>query len=139
MTTTEQTTATVTATAVPAIQTLIDGYFECWNSTDPEQRAAAVTRTWADGATSSDPVHEATGHQELSAMFAGLQESYPGHSFRQVGESDAHHQLVRWGWEMLDPEGSTVLDGIDVALLSDDGRIYYLAGFFGADIPAATA
>ncbi len=127
-----------TTDAVPqTADAIITGYFECWNSTDADTRAAAVAKTWAEEATSSDPLNEVTGHDELSAMFAGLQEQYPGHSFRQVGASDGHHKLVRWGWEMIDPEGQTVLDGIDVALLADDGRIYYLAGFFGSDIPGS--
>ena len=120
-------------------QAVIDGYFECWNATDPERRAAAISRTWAEDATSSDPLAEATGHEALAAMFAAVQEQYPGHSFRQVGGCDGHHRLLRWGWEMVDADGARVLDGLDVALLSDDGRLYYLAGFFGADLPAAVS
>lgn len=120
-------------------QDVIDSYFDCWNTTEPEGRKAAVAKTWADDATSSDPVNEVTGHEKLAAMFAGTQETYPGHVFRQVGAFDTHHNLLRWRWEMVDPEGATVLDGIDVALQSDDGRLSYLAGFFGAEIPAVAA
>ena len=120
-------------------QALIDGYFDCWNLTDPDERQAAVARTWGEEATSSDPLNEVSGHADLAAMFAAAQESYPGHRFQQVGVADTHHRLVRWGWEMLDTAGSKVLDGIDVALIGDDGRISYLAGFFGADIPADRA
>lgn len=120
-------------------QNTIDGYFECWNTTDPQRRAAAVARTWAEDATSSDPLNEVTGHDQLTAMLAGVQEQYPGHTFRQVGAADSHHRLLRWGWEMVDPDGARLLDGIDVALVGEDGRLTYLAGFFGADLPAAAA
>lgn len=113
-------------------QELIDGYFQCWNVTDEIERADAVARTWVEDATSSDPMNEVTGHQALISMFAALQVTYPGHRFAQVGTSDTHHNLIRWSWEMLDPSGAKVLDGIDVALVAEDGRIYYLAGFFGA-------
>lgn len=130
---------TTTPTTTDTTQQLIDGYFECWNAADVAARSAAIAKTWVEEATSSDPLNEVTGHDALAAMFAGLQDSYPGHSFRQLGESDTHHKLVRWGWEMLDPHGEVVLDGIDVALLADDGRIYYLAGFFGAAIPGTQA
>jgi hypothetical protein len=39
---------------------------------------------------------------------------------------------------MLEPNGAKVLGGIDVALLGDDGRLSYLAGFFGTDMSVAT-
>ncbi|MDJ0769348.1 MAG: nuclear transport factor 2 family protein [Ilumatobacter sp.] len=120
-------------------QAMIDGYFRCWNTTDDRTRAAAVAATWSPEATSTDPVAAVRGHDELTAMFAGFHDTYPGHSFRQVGAPDTHHQLVRWGWEMVDPSGAVVLDGIDVAVLTDDGRISGLAGFFGASLPEADA
>lgn len=117
-------------------QEIINNYFDCWNLTDPDERAAVVTKTWTEDATSSDPLNEVTGHDALDKMFAETQQTYPGHQFRQVGELDEHHNLVRWGWEVLDAEGTSVLEGIDVALRAEDGRLTYLAGFFGANIPA---
>ncbi|MEM9132221.1 MAG: nuclear transport factor 2 family protein [Actinomycetota bacterium] len=117
--------------------TLIDDYFACWNATDAADRAAAVARTWTEEATSTDPANAVAGHDELTAMFAASQEAFPGHRFRQVGGADSHHQLLRWGWEMLDADGARVLDGIDVAIVADDGRLSALAGFFGAELPPA--
>lgn len=118
-----------------AVQALIDGYFACWNATDADDRAAAVARTWSEDATSSDPMNEVSGHEALSAMFVATSDGFPGHTFRQVGAHDTHHRLVRWGWEMVDAEGARVLDGIDVAVIADDGRLGHLAGFFGIDVP----
>ncbi len=135
MTTTDAQSNPSTADDAAVRQSLIDGYFECWNSTDTEAQAAAVARTWAEDAVSSDPLNRVTGHDELLAMFRGTQETYPGHRFEQVGGTDGHHDLVRWGWRMVDPSGETMLDGIDAAVVGADGRITYLAGFFGAQIP----
>ncbi len=36
---------------------------------------------------------------------------------------------------MVDPSGTVVLDGLDAALVGDDGRLRYVVGFFGAAIP----
>lgn len=116
-------------------QTLVDRYFDCWNSTTAEDRAAAVSETWTEDGTNTDPMGDVTGHDALLDMFAGTQAMYPGHTFRQVGAVDAHHNLVRWGWEMIDTEGTKVLDGIDVAEVASDGRLSRLAGFFGAAVP----
>jgi hypothetical protein len=126
---------TTTPTSTP--QDIIDGYFECWNATDADARAAAIARTWTEEATSSDPLSEVTGHDELAAMMDAVRAQYPGHSFRQVGQPDGHHDLLRWSWEMVDAEGAGVVDGFDVALRAEDGRLSYLAGFFGASIPTA--
>ena len=107
-------------------------------TSDADARRAAIERTWTEEATSSDPLSEVSGHDGLSAMIGAVQEQYPGHRFQQVGDLDGHHGLLRWSWEMLDADGAKVLDGIDVALRAEDGRLSYLAGFFGA-VPAATA
>ena len=131
MTNTTHTTDTIETTDVQAV---IDGYFSCWNATDPDTRVEAIGRTWAVDAHSSDPVADVTGHDQLAAMFAGFHATYPGSSFRQKGGFDAHHDLVRWGWEMIGPDGDVVLAGIDVAVI-DDRKISHLAGFFGYDLP----
>jgi SnoaL-like domain len=115
------------------LQTIIDGYFTCWNTTDNSARLAAVEATWTAEARSVDPLADVTGHAELTGMFAGFHELYVGHSFRQRGGVDEHHDIARWGWEMIDSNGTVVLDGIDVAMITE-GRIAYLVGFFGSDL-----
>ena len=130
-----QTNSDSTSVDKSSLQEMIDGYFRCWNATETVQRRAEVEAVWASGARSIDPLVDATGHEELSAMFGGFHDTYVGHSFRQVGSYDTHHQLVRWGWEMVGPDGSIALNGIDVALLDDSHKITYLAGFFGIDLP----
>ena len=122
-------------TTTDHIQT-IEGYFDCWNTTDGDARAALVARVYVPDAHLVDPLVDVTGHEALTELFATFHVTYVGHSFRRVGGIDAHHDLVRWGWEMLDADGNVVLDGIDAALLADDGRISFVAGFFGAALPA---
>ena len=127
-----------TATTSPQSDAeLIAAYFTCWNTTDRAQRAEAIEAVWAVGARSVDPLTDVTGHDQLDAMFTGFHELYPGHTFRQVGGADRHHQLLRWGWELLAADSSRVLDGLDIARIDDDGRISNLAGFFGRDLPEA--
>ncbi len=114
----------------------IDGYLAAWNATEPDERAALVARHWAPDARMVDPLVDVTGHAELEAVFARFHDEYPGCTFRRTGGHDGHHDLVRWGWEMLDAEGGRVLDGIDVATIAPDGRLAHVIGFFGAAIPA---
>lgn len=130
------TTTIITGQDAAAIDATIDGYLACWNTSDPVERGELVARHWTIDARMSDPVLDVTGHDELAAAFARFHETYPGCSFRRAGGHDGHHELVRWGWAMVDPDGNTVLDGIDVAVVAPDGRLQRVAGFFGALIPA---
>ena len=127
---------TNTTTETEQIQTTIDAYFECWNSQDEAGRMAAIERAWTADATSTDPLADVAGHEAIASMMSAVGEQYPGHRFAQVGTIDVHHDLVRWGWQMVDAEGQQMLDGIDVAWVDSTGRISKLAGFFGAAIPA---
>jgi len=74
---------TIDTTSTTDLQTVIDGYFECWNATSDTARSEAIRRTWAPDAQSIDPIAEVTGHEQLAEMFAGFHATYPGSSFRQ--------------------------------------------------------
>jgi hypothetical protein len=134
------TDTTTTVTDPSALADLVDGYLACWNTTDPDERQRSIEATWSVEAIMTDPLVDATGHAALAETFAMFHQMYPGHSFRRQGGIDAHHRLARWGWQMVDPSGTVVLDGLDVALLTEDGeRLAYVAGFFGSQLPAEAA
>jgi hypothetical protein len=125
-----ETITTDTPTA-PDLTPVVDAYVAMWNETDPERRARHIERAWVSEGAYVDPLFQATGHAALSEMVGAAQAQYPGHSIVRTSGLDAHHQLVRFDWELRDPEGGTVLGGIDVAIVAEDGRLTRLAGFFG--------
>jgi hypothetical protein len=58
-----------------------------------------------------------------------VQQQFPGFVFRPVGPSDAHHDQVRFSWE-LGPAGQPApIAGFDVAVLDGQGRIRTVLGF----------
>ena len=67
---------------------------------------------------------------------AALLSQFPGHHFQRTTEVDAHHQVLRYGWRLVSPQGAPVVEGIDVADLDVDGRLSRVVGFFGAHPPA---
>ena len=71
-------------------------------------------------------------------MVGGLRAAHAGYAVRRSSDLDSHHDVVRFGWEILDGEGALYLSGIDVCSLGADGRIRTLAGFFGAALDAAS-
>lgn len=44
---------------------------------------------------------------------------------------DQHNGFVRYGWSIVDPQGATMLEGVDVAEFDDDGGLHQIVMFFG--------
>lgn len=68
-------------------------------------------------------------------MAAAVQVHYPGHTFRRTSGIDAHQSFARYHWELVAPDGTTKLEGLDIAEIDDDGLIRQVVGFLGP-IPA---
>jgi hypothetical protein len=113
-----------------SIQSIVDGYFAIWNEPDQAQRRARIAEVWSSGANYVDPMFAAQGAEALEALVAGLHQNYPGHSFRQTGSLDLHHDRARWGWDFLKPDGTIVMSGVDFAVLDADGKLRDVTGFF---------
>lgn len=118
------------------VSTLVDTYLAMWNEPDPARRAAHIASAWTENGRYIDPLLEAIGHPALSEMVAGVQVKFPGHRFRRVSGVDAHHGELRFAWELAAPDGTVVVNGIDVGSVAPDGRLSRITGFFG-DMPQA--
>jgi hypothetical protein len=111
--------------------TIVDAYLVSLGEQDPAIRARLVETAWTDDGYLVDPVQEAKGHAELGAIAPAVEEQFPGHKFRRTTAIDEHHGHVRFGWELAAADGTVAVAGIDVGLLAEDGRLRYVAGFFG--------
>ena len=123
---------------MPDLETTVDTYLAMWNETDPKRRAALIERAWAGDGRYADPMLEASGHAALGEMVAGVQAKFPGHRFRRRSGVDAHHDQLRFAWDLVTPDGAVVVAGIDVGALAADGRLERITGFFG-EAPALAA
>ncbi len=110
------------------VAALIDRYVAAWNETDPEQRRALIAETWTEDAGYLDPLMAGEGRAGIDAMIAGVQARFPGHRFRRAGEVDAHHDRVRFGWELGPDHGPALAGGLDVGVLDGD-RLRSITGF----------
>jgi hypothetical protein len=113
------------------ITTTIDTYLAAWTETDPARRAEMIERVWASDGRLIDPPMAAQGHAGIGEMAAGLQAQFPGHRFRRASGIDAHHNQLRYAWELVSPDGAIALAGIDVGEITEDGRLRRITGFFG--------
>lgn len=115
---------------------LIDRYITSWNEPDAGRRRALIARTFADGASYLDPVMQGEGHDGIDSMIQGVQARFAGHRFSRVGTVDAHHDRIRFSWELAPAGGPTLARGTDFAVLADDARLAAVTGFFDL-LPAA--
>lgn len=107
---------------------LIDRYIAVWNETDGERRRALIARTFTEGASYVDPLAASDGQGAIDDMIAAVQQRFPGYRFSRKGEVDAHHDRVRFSWELAPEGGPVFVDGTDFAVVAD-GRLSAVTGF----------
>ncbi|MFF3581331.1 nuclear transport factor 2 family protein [Streptomyces mirabilis] len=105
-------------------------YFEAWNATDRDALAKAVAAAWSTDGSYTDPLAEVRGHDGIAAVIAAAHEQFPGFSFRPAGPVDGHHDIARFGWELVnEADGTAPVAGFDVITLDGDDRIHSVHGF----------
>lgn len=113
------------------LTTTVDGYLSAYSEADRQRRADLIPRVWAEGGQLVDPPLTGEGHAGIAQAADALQTHFPGHRFRRVSAIDAHHEHLRFAWELVAPDGAVALTGLDVGELAEDGRLRRITGFFG--------
>jgi hypothetical protein len=109
----------------------VDTYLSAWNERDAARRAQLVEQAWGPDGQLTDPPMAAAGHAAISEMAAAMHSHYPGHNFRRTTAVDAHHDYLRFGWQLVGPDGAVAVAGMDVGEVTRDGRLRRITGFFG--------
>ena len=120
-----------------SIEAVIDRYCEAWSAPDPARRAELLAAVWAEGATYTDPTVHADGAAALLDHIAAIQARRPGARVVRNSAVELHHDVARFTWAVLQPDGTWIRDGIDIAVLDPAGRIARMIGFFGPLAPRA--
>jgi hypothetical protein len=113
----------------------ITAYMDAWNETDPAKRASLLGQCWSDAGAYTDPMADVQGREALSGLIDGFHKQMPGASIVTSTGLDQHHNRVRFGWKLLMEDGSERMEGIDIAVLADDGRLASITGFWGVTPP----
>jgi hypothetical protein len=131
-----------------AVTTIVDDHLAALGDPDPASRTPVFERVWAPEGRLVDPPLTGDGRAGLGAVAEAVAAQFPGHRFRRTSGIDAHHDVLRYAWELVGPDGAVAVAGIDVGRLDGSGRLVEIAGFFGelpphedstADGRAATA
>ena len=115
--------------------TIAQQYIAAWNETDAERRRALITETWSEDATYVDPLMAGSGHAEVSALMAGVQQRFPDFRFALIGKPDGFGDRVRFSWG-LGPDGADApIKGTDFVQV-EGGRLKSVTGFLD-QVPTA--
>lgn len=118
------------------IASIVDVSLAALAEPDKAKRRELIARAWAEDGSLTDPPLAGEGHEGLSQFADAVCEHYAGHSFRRTSAVDLHHDRFRYAWELVAPDGTVTIAGIDVGDVAADGRLRTVTGFFG-DLPAA--
>lgn len=128
-------TNNTTGQTVTSPADLIDTHLRAYGEPDPSIRMPLLQQIWHREGQLIDPPLAATGVQGISDLADTLQGLYPRHRFIRTTEIDTHHDIARYGWSLLAPDGTVAVSGVDIADIAQ-GQIARIVGFFGDLLPA---
>jgi hypothetical protein len=90
-----------------------------------------LSRSVTDAAELIDPTGRWQGIDGLVQRIGRYHAAAPGTRVVPASGVDAHNNLVRYAWRIIDQQGGNVIEGIDVAERIDDGRLQRILMFHG--------
>ena len=116
---------------VPRVDELVATYFAAWNEPDAGRRRALLARCVTDDAELLDPTGRWAGVDGFVERIDRYQTAAPGTEVVPASGEDAHNDVVRYAWSIVDADGRSVLEGLDVAERTADGRLRRILMFHG--------
>lgn len=110
---------------------ILSDYFAAWNETDGPARARLLERSLSEDAELVDPLGRWPGVDGVSDRIARYHESAPGTTVVPASGIDAHNDVERYAWKIVDGTGSEVMEGLDVAQRDGSGRLRRITMFHG--------
>jgi hypothetical protein len=106
-------------------------YFSAWNELDAEQRRGMLEESVTGNVELVDPMGRWQGIDALVERIGRYQASAPGTAVVPAGGVDAHNNVARYRWRIVDREGREFMEGLDVAERAEDGRLKRILMFHG--------
>jgi len=114
---------------VPTAKEAVDTYVDAWNTGDPQTSRSLVEQAMTEDALMAYPSFGARGWEGILETIVAYKQQAQGTSIELTSNVEEHHGWVRFGWRVLDADGSVLSEGEDVGELADDGRFTTILGF----------
>jgi hypothetical protein len=116
---------------VPGMDEVLSAYFAAWNEPDIEVRRQLLSQCVESNTELVDPTGRWQGVEGLAERIERYRAAAPGTTVVPASDVDAHNDVVRYAWAIIDPEGRNILDGMDVAERTPEGRLRRILMFHG--------
>jgi len=114
------------------VDAVIEKYDRAWNTADDDERRRLLEEALTEDCEMVEPRGRFRGRDAIIERITGFSRRFPGAKVTITTNVDEHNGFVRYGWLIVDGEGSPVLDGIDVVERAADERLRRVVMFFGA-------
>jgi hypothetical protein len=114
---------------------LADGFIAGTNELDAARRAELIADVWTSTGHFIDPQFEATGHDELDALLAGVHATLPGVVFHRTSEVERLARWFRFRWELRAEDGTVVVAGSDTGEI-DGSKLARIVSFYDQAVSA---
>jgi hypothetical protein len=107
---------------------LVDRYIAVWNEPNAEARCSRIAELWAPDCAYIDQTTVWTGHSAIEAEMARVYNELTAKdlAFSSANHSQAHHNVVSFGWHMRAKHIEEVKAvGSDLLILDEGGRIRF--------------
>jgi len=110
--------------------TLVDRWFSAWNDADPIRRRDDLEAIVTQEVQFKDRFGLTGGVEELLGHIAAVHQFMPGLRLERQGEARHCQGLVLADWAAKGPDGDVKARGTNAYVLSADGRIAAVTGFW---------
>lgn len=110
---------------------IIETYDQAWNSSELAERQRLLEAALTDNCEMLEPRGRVAGRQAILERISGFSDRFPGARVDITTNVDEHNGFARYGWRIVDRDGTVLLDGIDVVQRGADGRLCKVVMFFG--------
>lgn len=129
------------STKAISVTELIDRYIAMWHEPNAERRRAIIAELWVADCADIMRSLDARGYEAIEGRVTRAHEKWvrdAGFAFRPRGKIASHHNVVKFGWEMVSDGGrKTEGAGFDFFILGEDGRIRVVYQFGDPPQPSA--
>ncbi|MEZ5227814.1 MAG: hypothetical protein R2710_14405 [Acidimicrobiales bacterium] len=115
----------------------IDTHLAAYCEPDRARRLELLEASWVADGVLLDPPFDGSGIDGIADLVDAVLQHYPAHRFERTTSVDSHHDIARYGWSLVGPDGSAAVTGVDIAEANGDGKLTRVVGFFGELTPAA--
>ena len=110
---------------------VIESYDQAWNVSEVDERRRLLEAALTDDCEMLEPRGRFAGREAIFERISGFSDRFPGARVDITTNVDEHNGFARYGWKIVDREGTHLLDGIDVVERAGDGRLRKVVMFFG--------